>query len=602
MSSAQAGMEHLRTAENLLKTLQNDPLNAQNISQARKEFTSALSALKQVNVDVQALPGISTSLPVYGSRISAALHLLPLAIELSQTGITGCDILNLLISRFHDPLSTTAQGITMVDLGVIEKDFHQITTALTTISHQVSQITPGDLQADPRLSKSFASLQQNIPQLQAGLATVERLLPLAPQLLGIGAPGNYLIEILDSTELRPGGGFIGNYGIATLSGGRLTAAHITDTYLLDTPYRLAGHSTPFSAQDSWFDLASSWGLRDSNLVADFPTAARNAEQLYKREGGAIPVQGVIAVTPVFIEHILEITGPVSVPEYQETVTSQNLIDRIHYYQLGAGRPKQGGAPSSDGISSARKRFTALLAEHLLARIRQSPPTALPQLLKMMLGSIHSKDVQVYLNAPDAENMLQSYGLDAAIQSPQGDSLFVVDANISPNKVSGLITDTIQDQVTIDTQGNALHLTTIRYEWKKQGLVYGSDTYRDYIRVYAPPGSILEKQNGWQVRGASTDFGRQVWAGFITFKYGQTSTITLAWMTPGVVTKNGKTWHYQYLIQRQAGALKTIQLQIALPACAKVVQKSSGLVSTRPQGAVLSQPLKEDIDVNIDYTC
>src|SRR6266568_4359574 len=87
MSSAQAGMEHLRTAENLLKTLQNDPLNAQNISQARKEFTSALSALKQVNIDVQALPGISTSLPVYGSRISAALHLLPLAIELSQTGI-----------------------------------------------------------------------------------------------------------------------------------------------------------------------------------------------------------------------------------------------------------------------------------------------------------------------------------------------------------------------------------------------------------------------------------------------------------------------------------------------------------------------------------
>ena len=52
------------------------------------------------------------------------------------------------------------------------------------------------------------------------------------------------LEVLDSTELRPGGGFIGNYGIATFSGGRLTAAHITDTYLLDKDNLTAGHTIP----------------------------------------------------------------------------------------------------------------------------------------------------------------------------------------------------------------------------------------------------------------------------------------------------------------------------------------------------------------------
>src|SRR5207253_1568048 len=134
--------------------------------------------------------------------------------------------------------------------------------------------------------------------LQQALDTLEQLLPVAPTLLGVNTPANYLIEVLDSTELRPGGGFIGNYGTATLSAGRLTSASITDTYLLDRSFEDAGHSIRYPAAYSWFTLApTSWSLRDSNLDADFPTAARYAEEIYREEGGKVPVQGVIAMTP-----------------------------------------------------------------------------------------------------------------------------------------------------------------------------------------------------------------------------------------------------------------------------------------------------------------
>jgi hypothetical protein len=89
---------------------------------------------------------------------------------------------------------------------------------------------------------------------------------------------------------------------------------------------------------SWFDIApTSWSLGDSNLDADFPTNAKNAQQNYKKEGGTTPVQGVIAITPLLIQHALTITGPIAVPEYHETVTAQNLLDRIQYYQVGPGR-------------------------------------------------------------------------------------------------------------------------------------------------------------------------------------------------------------------------------------------------------------------------
>ncbi len=601
LSLAQMGVQHLRMAETLLKALPRDPFDTQTVSQAQHEFAAALTAFIEVDSDLKLLPGLSMSIPVYGVRLRAALHLLPVAIELSQTGVTGCSMLILIISRFHDPLNTHAEGLTMADFAVIEKDFHQIKTALALVVEQVNHLQPGDLQVDPRLGKYFATFQKDIPLLQTWLEAVEKFLPVAPTLLGIGTPTNYLIEVLDSTELRPGGGFIGNYGIATLSGGRLTAAHITDTYLLDDAFNAEGHSIDYPSAYAWFDLAPSWSLRDSNLDADFPTVARYAELIYAREGGKLPVRGVVAITPALIQQALEITGPINVSEYHETVTAQNLVDRIHYYQVGPGY-EGGDIPSPDGRSSVRKHFTALLAEHFLARVRQLPASTLPKLLQLMVSSLHSKDVQIYFNSSMAEKLLRSYQLDAAIQSSSGDSLFVVDANISPNKASSLITNTLDDQVTIDAQGNALHRTIIRYAWVRNGQVYGSDLYRDYVRIYVPLGSMLQKQDGWQLRGTSKAFGHEVWAGFFTLSYGQARTITLVWMVPTAATKDAKGWHYQYLLQRQAGTQWQLHLQMALPSCAAMIGKSGGLVSSNRQVATLTQSLKEDMSLGLDYAC
>jgi len=602
MSLAQTGIKHLQTAEALLKALPKNPLDTHSVSQAQHEFAAASTDFVQLKNDLKSLPGISLSIPVYGPRLRAALHVLPLAIEVSQVGVVACNTLNLIIAKFHDPFNTQQHGLTQADLTIIDANFHQIKGALNLVVKQVSQLQPADLQIDPRMSKLVATFHKDIPALQAWLGAVEKLLPVVPTLLGIGTPTNYLIEVLDSTELRPGGGFIGNYGIATISGGRLTAAHITDTYLLDRAYNGAGHSIPYPSAYTWFDLApASWNLRDSNLDADFPTAARYAELNYMREGGKVPVQGVIAITPALIQHALAITGPINVPEYHETVTAQNLIDRIHYHQVGPGT-EGGDVPSPDSRSSVRKHFTELLAEHFLARAHQLPSSALPKLLHLLVTSMSSKDLQIYLNSSRAENLLQQYHLDSAFGSPADDGLFVVDANISPNKASMFIVNTIDDQVTIDGKGNAIHHTMLSYRWATNGPVYGSDVYRDYVRVYAPPGSILQSQDGWQPQGTSKAFGREVWAGFFTLSYGQTLTITLTWMVPDAAKKDAKGWHYQYVVQRQAGAQWTLHLRITLPSCAVMKNKWGGLASNNKQMAMLSQSLTKDLDVGVDYLC
>lgn len=602
LALAQSGVHDLQTAASQLKNLQKNPFDSPSVSTAQKDFGSASSSFQQVYRGLLSLPPIIASVPGYGTRFIGALHLLPLAIEGSQSGESICSLLTLLISRFHNPLASQSGDLTMTDFHNITNTLNQVIATFALMVDQVNHLGPNDLQLDPRLSGMVALFHKELPNVEQWLGQFQAIFPLVPALLGIGTPANFLVEILDSTELRPGGGFIGNYGIATLSDGRIAGLHITDTYLLDRPFEASGKAIPYPATYSWFDLAPhSWTLRDSNLDADFPTAARYSESNFKLEGGNVPVQGVFAVTPALIQKALLITGPISVPEYNETVTAQNLIDRIHFHQLGPAGEGTNTIASSDGVSSVRKHFTAVLGEHFLERVRKLSSAQLPKFLQLMLSSLHSKDLQVYLNTSLAEKLLAQYHFDASIQSPSGDSLFVVDANYSPNKANQFITNILNDQVTIDLHGNVFHHTTITYAWLKSGDIYGSPLYRDYLRIYTPPNSVLRSQSGWTPHGASTAFDRRVWAGYFTLLQGQTQIITLDWSVPHGVTFDGNHWHYAYLVQRQAGSQWLIHMQVSVASCSVITSTSGADERISGQLAAYNGSLTQDVNTEINYT-
>ncbi len=603
MAQAQAGIQHLHNASIQLQILQKNAFDSAAVAQAQREFVAAEGSFTQVETNLASLPPVGTLVPVFGGKLGSALRLLPLAIEVSQAGEVGCSILSMLISRFHDPLNAKGGGLTPVDMASISANMRQLLTIADMAVAQVNQLQPSDLQLDPRLTSAVATFHKYLPTIQQWMNDAGSLLTVLPSLLGIGKPANYLIEMVDASELRPTGGFIGNYGIASVAGGRFTGTHITDVYLLDWPFHAASKRIAYPSQYTWFSqyLASdSWSFRDSNLDADFPTVARNSEANYVREGGNVPIQGVISITPTLIQQMLTITGPIRVPEYQETVTAQNLVALIHYQQLGAGR--QGNdIPAPDGNSSVRKHFTALLAEHFMARIHQLSPAQMVKVFQVLWSSLRTKDMQIYFNAAAAESLLQQNHLDASLQSSAGDGLFVVDTNVAPDKANSLITNTLNDQVVIDSNGNAIHHTTLRYAWLTNGDVYGSLVYRDYLRVYLPPGSTVSVQNGWETHGTSSAFGREVLAGYYTLVYGQTNTITLVWMVPHAATYDAQGWHYHDEIQRQAGAEWTIHMQVKLPANATNMKAWGGLTAHGKIEAVLNQSLEQNVIMGVDYT-
>ncbi len=604
MTQAQTGAQKLKEGIALLRTLPARPFDTRAVSTAQRDFGDAFTIFSRLSDDLNRVPDVLTLAPGVGARLSAAKHLLPLALDAAQAGLAGCMVISSLAGRLQNPLNKNA-GLSMSGMAGLGRNLQVIKTALNEAIGQLSQVQPADLQLEPGLGKMIGEFRAYIPLIQQGIGQVTSLLTVMPELLGIGTPANYLIEILDSTELRPGGGFIGNYGIVTLAGGQITSVKVTDTYLLDYTYdRTHFIRRPYG----WFTLAykSGWGLRDSNLDADFPTSARNGEMLYKQEGGTFPLSGVIAITPALIEQILTLTGPVAVPEYHEKVTAQNLVDRIHYYQ--SIEASQGDAvPSADGNSSVRKHFTALLGQYVLARVRNLPVSLLPKLVGILINSLYTKDVQLYFNAVPAEKVLQSYAVDDAVTKLAGDGIFVVDANLAQDKANRFLFTTVNDQVTINPQGTAFHRTVISFSWTKAGLTeqdfLGTTRYKSYVRVYVPAGGVLYTRSGWNGpydRGIAS--GRAFWGGYFLLNYPLTGSITLTWSDTGSVLKDGRGWHYVYSMQRQAGALEAMNLQVTLPSCAAIYSASAGVTVDSKRQAHITQVLSRDTNVNIDYTC
>lgn len=595
------GVQHLHNAETLLTALEKNPFNTQTIQKAQLEFGAASQAFQQINVNF--LPGVSL--------IGSAQRLLPIAREGAQAGVLACQTLNLLAPILKDPMNAKGPKLTQADLTTTSQNVKQIQILLNLIVNQINQLQPSDLQIDPSLEKVVGTLRKDGPTLLDAVNQVQSFLTAAPALLGVSGPANYLLEIMDSTELRPGGGFIGNYGTLTLSSGHVSKIFMTDIDLLDKPFFNAGERIPYPPQYSWFynvESPASWWLENSNLDASFPIDAQDSEQNYTKEAtwqkNAVPLQGTIAITPWFMEGLLKITGPINMqPAYPDVVTSQNLISEIHLHQLGTDHG--GNVPSTDGHSSQRKRFTSYLADDLIARVHQmmSSPTALSEVIKQATSSFKSGDIQIYFNPPAAESILQHYQLSGAVLSPPGDGIYVVDANIAANKANLLIKYTLNDQVTIDTSGNAVHHATLTYAWVLPGSPYGKLTYQEYAQVYVPSGSTLQSQSGWQPRGQSQIYNRDVWQGFFDkLTAGQTQVITLTWTTPKAAQFDGQVWHYRELIQKQPGDTWTDTVQVTLPKCAAIKSTSGGLVAKAGQSPSFSGSLIENKNLEVDYTC
>ena len=642
MALAKDGTAHLKNAENDFKTLATSPTNLAAINDAQSELQRAHDDFAQLQLRVGVV-SLASGLPSVGSKISGANKLVPLAVEGTQAGVLACDALKTLVTGLKNPLGTTG-GLTSADLNQVISDVDQIHMLYGQMAPQLQGLTQADLSLDPGLWPTVSGLQAKLPQATQLVNDLDGMAHVLPSLLGVGKPSTYLVEVLDSSELRPTGGFIGNFGALTLDSGRLDPGfHISDITLIDSSVKFptAPHRQfiPIPSKYSWLNAVfvdpngNSWSLRDSNLDPNYPTAAQYALQLYPRllpdaqqnlaaQHSALqlynPVKsgqfaGVITLSLGFFAQALAVTGPVYTPQFHQTITADNFVSKIHSYALGA--QSTGPDNKACGVTSCGKIFTSDVVQAFMAKVKSNLPLYVSKLGKLFFDSLRTKDVEVYFTESKAQQMLHDLKLSAEVAAPTtGDSVYEVEANIGANKDNYFLQYQMADQISLDPSGAATHHLQWSYRWPRnpatlnETFAAGSPDYRSYARVFTPPNAKLISQQNLAGFGAGSEFQRNVFHGSVGVSYGQTSSYGLAWKVPGVVTHDSAGYHYHLIFQREAGIVWPLKVTVTLPTCATLTGApvTSGLTaqnSVFAQGdtVTITGPLTMDAQAQINYT-
>src|SRR3989344_4815852 len=208
---------------------------------------------------------------------------------------------------------------------------------------------------DSKLFKSkIKSLDVSASELNKLSNSALELTNLLAQLVMTSGKVTYLVLLQNNTELRPGGGFIGNFALVEIEDKKIKDISVEDIYTIDGQLK-EKLEPPKELKDKLG--VDNFYLRDSNWSLDFELNAQTARDFYKKETGC-DVDGVVAIDLTFIQDLLSKMGPLKLTDYNEEITAQTLFERGEYYS------EIGFFPGS----TQKKSFFSALTNSLIAKI------------------------------------------------------------------------------------------------------------------------------------------------------------------------------------------------------------------------------------------
>ncbi|GLV58884.1 hypothetical protein KDH_57120 [Dictyobacter sp. S3.2.2.5] len=502
------GFNHLRAVKDLLSSppqgsgASKKLLDPSKLAQSQIELTAARHNFEQVQTILNTTPWLESA-PQFAPQLApyfrSAHAASQIGLDITSIGQEAVNTGLLLAPQLQGSLLSNSKAplITATQFKQMQLAFNRILPKLESIQTQSKQLSLNLLPMSSDQRNQINSALQILSQVIATARANPNLVSSLGWLLGVDQPRNFLVQTMDRGELRATGGFTGQYGELSIHNGRVAPFSLQNIALLEysDTSPTYGNVAPEEYR-SWWPFAN-WGLRDANLSADFPTSANLEMNRYKAELNK-SVDGVILFTPITIQHVLRATGPITIPRYQETITAQNLEDKLHYYQLShPGIAKEKRIEHINDDESARKMFTSALAHTLIDHIRQAPLKELLGITQQMLADMQTRDLQVYFTNPTLENVLKQNNLAGAMdRSPNRDGLYIDQTNVSVSKASQYVQTTFTDNVQLDSKGGATHNLTMFFNYQQTGPVYGFDTYRDYLRVYVPTNTKFRSGSGF----------------------------------------------------------------------------------------------------------
>jgi len=394
----------------------------------------------------------------------------------------------------HEIASLGSEGVVLVGAG---RQFVNKITDDTTydLSHESNIISASldkihtdisFLQSDVNELKGFignylrAKLSKrniDIGEYKSKIYEAKNLFSRTSVLLGTEEPKKYLILFQNNMELRPTGGFIGSFGLVTFDKGRMSEIVVNDVYMADG--QLKGHVDPPEPIRKHLGEGG-WYLRDSNWDPNFPVSAVKAEWFLEKEIGEA-VDGVITIDLHFIKRLLTITGPITLPDFNLTVDSNNLYGLIQ------------SEVESEFFPGSIKKATILtsLSKSLIEEVESLESGKYTSFFTELYKSLERKHIQVYFHDTNAQEAIKSLGYSGEFDLSTDcglrclrDSYSLIDANLGVNKSNLFIKRSHELNLSISRDFIG-HELLVNYENTASPAIGNMGVYKNYARVLLP---------------------------------------------------------------------------------------------------------------------
>ncbi len=516
------------TARSLAAAVQSQHIDSATLVSDLDSIAGDIGAIHANVRPIYPLLSLGAGIPGIGPYVRQVEPLLNLGNGMAQAG-----------ALLLDTFAPVMQASTLAGAGgtTTERLFTAIESnlpALDEASQLLDQVAPERQKIDPDLlpgsiRRYYLKADHYFPTLQKALPALKQV----PALMGAKAVQNYLILAQNRDEMRATGGFISGIGLASLDKGKVSSFSLGDSYAIDDFSK--GYPKPPVALKQFME-ADYWVTRDANWSPDFPTAARQAEKLYKLSTGT-QVGGTIAFDQLAVKSLLEVLGPVTLEGYPDPISAANVED---FMRLSwAPDPSTGITPE---WWANRKKFMGDLGKVILGKIfTPGDSKALAALALKLVDLVQTGHLLVYVDQPEIASLLAEANLDGALRPTAGDYLYLVDSNVGYNKVDTIINRQLLYEVDLSDPANPTANITVSYQHTgqqdvicKQEATYGKGTYADmqarcywdYWRIYLPTGSRVITAAINPVSGAQLLSGKD-WPGQVETNPGEANLTVLS---------------------------------------------------------------------------
>lgn len=348
-----------------------------------------------------------------------------------------------------------------------------------------------------------------------------------------------LIMLQNEAELRPGGGFLGQYAIVKIKNGEVLSTFVEDANLLDQRIS-AKIPAPFPFKRMM--QVKNWKFRDSNFSPDFPTNVEKAKYFLRLAGkSSSGFDGVIAVNSQVFNDVLGLTGPITVPGYSGEYNKENGSRKLEE------QVEKAYIMNPDIDTQNRKAILKKMAPIIMEKLFTVGNVA--GVANLFHNEMKNRNVMLNFTDRALQQLAENVHWDGSMPRDwTGDYLMAVDANMGALKSDFFIKREMSYDVDL-TQPKPLVTLKIKYRHTAPYGDWRTSDYHSYLRVYVPEGATFLGSTMVSKISGADEFGKTYFGFMCHVLIGNETNGEIKYELP----EKFASQNYRLLIQKQSGA-------------------------------------------------